>query len=150
MLDNFLVSLIKMDQLPSEIEAIIRRYKKDMELLDQTPKDCITPLLMLPQLVTNCDHMLLKMFTLARTSFPLIANVLNFPSFYIDDYEQATRLWRQRLKLYGLPVTNLAPFWEDTIPYILMEYFATFDTNLLESRLKYYLWANDADYICLL
>ena len=80
-----------MEHFPKEIEEIIMRYKADMELLDRTPKDCITPLLMLPQLACNCDYMLLKMFNLARTSFPLIASILKFPRCYIDDYEEATR-----------------------------------------------------------
>ena len=134
-----------MERFPKEIETIILRYKEDMELLDRTPKDCITPLRMLPQLACNCDYMILKMFNLARTSFPLIATILKFPSCYIDDYEEATRLWGQRLQLYGLPRSTLAPFWEDTLPFILMEYFTTFDVDLLEARLKF-----SADILCLL
>jgi len=125
-----------METLPVVIVDIIMCYKKDMELLQDTPLQYRDLLRNYPPTYCRGD------LTLSDIMLCFLVECLEIPPFIrpllLDDFTCAVELWQNRLKLYGFAPHTLTPTWSDTLPYIVREYMSSSNIPLLEERLSYW------------
>ena len=98
-----------MDFLPKEIEAIIQKYKTDMELLDEIPEpyNQIASNLTYPcyMSISSADFLVLHVVELVnRIDLKNISidELIDTPHESLVKFERASELQNTRLALYGL------------------------------------------------
>jgi len=64
-----------------------------------------------------------------------LAEVIDFPLNFVNDFEFSCQIYRQRCELYGIE-GKLCPRWVHTLPYLLIEFMAGWDVDLLHKRLE--------------
>jgi len=141
-----------MNNFPKDIENIIIRYAVDMSLLElcpepQIPRGCILPLnfeIIMGFQSTLTDMMLIHIIDAVCETNPKtltnlfinskLAEVIDFPLNFVNDFELSCQIYRQRCELYGID-GDLCPIWINTLPYWLIEFMAGWDVDLLQKRL---------------
>ena len=146
-----------MEIFPKDIANIIVQYATDMSLLElcpepQIPRGCILPLnfeVIFGFQSTLSDMMLIHIIDAVCETEPKtltnlfinskLAEVIDFPLKFVNDFEISCEIYRQRCRLYGIK-GELCPRWVDTLPYLLIEFMKGWDVDLLHQRL--YKWMN--------
>ena len=135
-----------MEKLPREIEAIIMRYKTDLELLDQIPEPYNEIAIKLPYKsyvsLSTADFLILHVMELVhRVDLREISidEIIESPHSSLIKFEKASDLQRLRLQLYGMQSSPpLSPLWRLSLPYILLDFLTTSDVFQLRQRLDCY------------
>jgi len=128
-----------MENFPKDIENIIIQYATDMSLLElcpepQIPRGCILPLnfeVIMGFQSTLADMMLIHIVDAVCETHPntltnlfinsKLAEVIDFPLTLVNDFIQGG---------------ELCPRWVNTLPYMLIEFMAGWDVDLLQKRLE--------------
>ena len=142
-----------MEKFPKDIENIIIQYATDMSLLElcpepQMPRGCILPLnfeTIMGFQSTLADMMLIHIIDAVSETNPKtltnlfinskLAEVIDFPLNFVNDFELSCQIYSQRCELYGIQSNELCPRWVNTLPYMLIEFMACWDVDLLQKRL---------------
>ena len=143
-----------MENFPKDIENIIIQYATDMSLLElcpepHIPRGCILPLnfeVIMGFQSTLADMMLIHIVDAVCETNPKtltnlfinskLAEVIDFPLNFVNDFEISCQIYRQRCELYGIQGGELCPRWVNTLPYMLIEFMAGWDVDLLQKRLE--------------
>ena len=143
-----------MDKFPKDIENIIIQYATDMGLLELCPdplipRGCILPLnfeTVMGFQSSLADMMLIHIVDAVCETHPKtltnlfinskLAEVIDFPLNFVNDFEISCQIYRKRCELYGIQGGELCPRWVNTLPYMLIEFMAGWDVDLLQKRLE--------------
>ena len=141
-----------MENFPKEIADIIEQYATDMSLLElspepEMPRGCILPLnfeVVFGFQTTLADMLLIHIVDAVCETNPKtltnlfvnskLAEVIDFPLTFVNDFEKSCEIYCHRCRLYGLTGT-LCPRWINTLPYLLSEFMIGWDVDLLQQRL---------------
>ena len=121
----------KMNTLPVVLVNIINRYKKDMELLEETPEQYRNMLIQYPPLYCSGN------LTLEDIMLCFLVECYK-QNIVMDEFKFAAEIWQKRLELYGWNEFSLGPCWAETLPHILAEYYITRSIDIMRSRVKYW------------
>ena len=138
-----------MDIFPKDVWHIILKFKLDMELLEKSPAGPTPNTVMSADFhfpinsVFNSDTFLLHRYAEllfgdcnSATLAHYITHYVNLPLVMLNAYIKALQIYRERLKVWGLPDTGKAPeHWAETTANIVQEYCDNHDRERYTRRL---------------
>ena len=125
-----------MERFPTDIQKIICKYKRDMELLETQPIPSILKYCNPTQICCYDRFVTERLLELLYSRVPLfevrqcVKCLLRIPANIFLDYSAACEIFQERCELWGLrPDAN--DLWGDTLPMVLNEFLANGDLSQL-------------------
>ncbi len=143
--------------LPKDLAKIIRRYLKDLTLLEMTPTPCersyIRPLnLVVFGIFTLAELIIFEISTTLITTendydgllSSGLAEIIEIPVNMIACFQQASQMYDRRRQIWGLPTNKLPPSWKHTMPFIILDFVMTGDRDTMVERVNHWLLTNES------